>query len=110
MLKSCQKVKSVSSRHDDEEVKSSYLAIRRFTTLSTLSGHIIHLDHLRNTSAAGWFWKVRSCLLECFEMITFHCIVLAAILFPGHPYIESATTLSDMVVSLLMHNINACVA
>ena len=28
-------------------------------------------------------------------MITLLCIVLAAILFPGHPYIESATVLSD---------------
>ena len=32
----------------DEEVKSSYLAIRQFTTLPTLSGNIIHTDHLES--------------------------------------------------------------
>ena len=35
-------------------------------------------------------------------MITFHCIVLAAILFPGHPYIESATALSNNFTNLLV--------
>ena len=60
-----------------------YLAIHRFTTLPTLSGNIIHTD-----PTSGWFWKVRSCLLVCFAMITFHCIVLAAIMFPGHPYVH----------------------
>ena len=43
--------------------------------------------------------KVRSCLLVCFGIITLHCIVWAAILFPAHPYIESATALSDSAVS-----------
>ena len=31
-----------------EEVKSSYLAICRFTTLSALSGNNIYTDHLEN--------------------------------------------------------------
>ena len=31
----------------------------------------------------------------CSGIITVHCIVWAAILFPAHPYIESATALSD---------------
>ena len=34
-------------------------------------------------------------------MITLHCIVWAAILFPAHPYIESATALSDRLVTLI---------
>ena len=44
-------------------------------------------------TTSGWFLKVRSCFLVCSGIITLHCIVWAAILFPGHPYIESATTL-----------------
>ena len=34
----------------------------------------------------------------CSGLITLHCIVWAAILFPGHPYIESATALSDTAI------------
>ena len=53
MLKLCQKVQPVKPRHGDkdedvEEVKSSYLAIHRFTTLPTLYGNIMHTDHLES--------------------------------------------------------------
>ena len=56
-------------------------------------------------TTSGWFLKVRSCLLVCSGLITLHCIVWAAILFPPHPYIESAIALSDTVqwFTLLLH-------
>ena len=78
---------------DDDEVKSSYLAICQFTTLSTLSCNNIYTEiHLESIS--NNFWMVRSYLLVCSGIITLHCIVWAA---PGHPYIESGIALSNDV-------------
>ena len=33
---------------DEDEDPAGYLAIRRFTTLPTISGNIIHTDHLES--------------------------------------------------------------
>ena len=45
-------------------------------------------------------------------MISLHCIVLVAILFPGHPYIESADntllSCSIMLLFMKMETIYAC--
>ena len=46
-------------------------------------------------ATSGWFLKVRFCLLVCSGIITLHCIVWMTILFLAHPYIESATALSN---------------
>ena len=63
-------------------------------------------------TTSGWFLKVRSCLLVCSGIITLHCIVWAAILFPAHPYIESATALSDISLlgsAMSSMNITLCI-
>ena len=96
MQLNCAKVMPISEALDVEKkmkMIKNYLMICQLTTVLTLSDNNIHTDHLKVTS--GWFWKVRACLLVCFGMITLHCIVLVAILFPEHPYIVSATALSD---------------
>ena len=58
-------------------------------------------------TTSGWFLEVRSCLLLVCSGI--HCIVWAAILFLGHPYIESATTKIHTVQPLLYTHKNIMV-
>ena len=77
-----------------KEVKSSYLVIPLHQHC-----HIHRSPRKPSETTSGWFLKVKSCLLVCFAMITLHCIVWVAILFPGHHHIESATTLSDIAIT-----------
>ena len=58
--------------------------------------------------------KSSKILLGCFERLlvgvfcnihfALHCVVLAAIMFVRHPYIESATTLGIQVTEEVGHN------
>ena len=77
-----------------EEVKSSYLPVYHF--IGIIWQQYIHRSPRKSSETnSGWFLKVRSCLLVCPGIITLYCIVWVAILFPVHPYIESAQRRSD---------------
>ena len=93
VLKLCQK-----KDDDDDEVKFNYLAICQFTTSSILSGNNIYTDYLKSSKTTyGWFWKIRSAFIV---MITLHCIVWVAILFPGHPRVLPHYLISKLLQSI----------
>ena len=80
---------------DDNEMKSSYTVLGQMPVyhfIRIIWQQLMIYTQITYKVIKNNFWVIRSCLLVCSGVITLYCIVWVAILFLGHPYIESASS------------------